>query len=131
MTWWKIYFWVSLVLSAIGLVGVYGQQPVWSFGAWLEVITSIVGLIGLFAFIYHKSIFSRTFWRVFFWIMAVSWVFSLIYIFTPLEEIFVLPKWLESQSITSETEFLLGILMGLPMVYAIYRLGQRDHKNRS
>jgi len=131
MVWWKIYFWVSLVLSAVGLVTVYGQARVWFFSDWVEIITSIIGLIGLFAFIYKKTIFSKLFWRVFFWMIVVSWFFNLIYVFTPLEEVWVLPTWFQSRSVGSEAELLAGMLLSLPSNYAVYQLGQKNTKHKS
>lgn len=124
--WWKIYFWVIAVFSVIGLIGLYGQLTIWSFSDWLEVATSIVALIGLFAYIYKKDILSSQFWKIFFWIIVISWIFNIIYAFTPLEETFPLPSWLTSKAVTNETDLLIGILISSPMVYAIYKLGQKN-----
>ena|SRR3989344_1944924 len=125
MMWWKIYFWIFLILSIIGLIFFFGQLKTWSFADWFEVITSIIALIGVYAYVYKKKILSSQFWIIFFWIIIVNWLSGVVYAFTPLEEAFPLPDWLTSKTVTNEMEMLLTILLSSPVAYAIYKLGQK------
>lgn len=115
-----------MIFSIIGVIAFFGQLKTWNFADWLEVTTGIVALIGLYAYVYKKSLLSSQFWKIFFWIVIISWVFNVIYVFTPLEEAFPLPDWLTSKSVTNETELLVAILISLPIAYAIHKLGQKQ-----
>ena len=123
---WKIYFWVILFLSIIGIVFGYGRLDVWSAGVWFEIITSILALVAIYAYSYGKEVLSPKFWIVFFWITIASWVFSLLYQFTPLHDVITVPTWLESGAVTDGSELLLGIILAAPMAYAIYKLGKKS-----
>ena len=114
-----------LVLSAIGIIFVYGQLEVWDFAALFEIVTSVIGLLALYSVAYQKKMFSVGFWKGFFWVVVVSWVFNLVYVYTPLEQMLTLPEWLSSKSVSSGTEMLFGIVFSLPMFYAIYKLAYK------
>ena len=114
-----------LVLSAIGIIFVYGQLEVWDLAALIEIVTSVIGLLGLYSVAYQKKMFSVGFWKVFFWVVAVSWIFNLVYVYTPLEQMFALPEWFSSKSVSSGTELLFGMVFAAPMVYALYKLAHK------
>jgi hypothetical protein len=123
--WWKIYFWVMLVLSAIGIIFVYGQLEVWDLAALIEIVTSVIGLLGLYSVAYQKQLFSISFWKVFFWFVVASWVFNIVYVYTPLEQMFVIPEWFSSKAVSTGTDMLFGMVFSLPLLYAVYKLAYK------
>lgn len=120
--WWKIYFWIVLVLTIIGVVFVYGGLESWDFAAFFEIITSIIGLMAVYAVAYGKKILNPTFWKVMFWLIVVNWVFNMFYAFTPLGEALSLPGWLSSKTVGSPQELLFGMVFSMPIAYAVYKL---------
>lgn len=120
--WWKIYFWIYLILSIIGIFGYMGLQS-WNFMAWIEVIFSILGLIAVWSYVFKKPIFTTNFWKAFIWINVGILVFSLIYSYTSLEDLYPMPSWLMSPYPMDGPMFLFSLVLGGPMLYAIYKLG--------
>ena len=122
--WWKVYFWIILVMSVLGLVFAYGRMQTWSLASWIEIVGSIILLLGLYAYVYKKKILKPSFWNIFFWFLIFSTVFDIMWAFTPIKTVLPLPSWLSSEVITNGVEFLLGVAISIPNYYAIYRLSK-------
>lgn len=128
--WWKIYFWVLLILSLIGIIFVYGTVDTWNSGDWTDIIVSIIQLIGLYAFVYKKQVFAQIFWRIFFVITIISAGFYLIYFYSALKETLVLPEILQSRAYTSGQDVLIGLILAAPLIYALYQLGYKKSPSK-
>jgi len=122
--WWKVYFWIMLVLSVIGLVFVYGSMQTWGLASLIEIVGSIILLLGLFAYVYKKKILKPSFWNIFFWLMVFNTVFAIMWAFTPIKTVLPEPSWFSSQVTTTGVELLLGIVLYIPNYYAIYCLSK-------
>ncbi|OGC56088.1 hypothetical protein A3H26_01555 [candidate division WWE3 bacterium RIFCSPLOWO2_12_FULL_36_10] len=122
--WWKVYFWIILVMSVLGLVFAYGRMQTWSLASWIEIVGSIILLLGLYAYVYKKKILKPSFWNIFFWFLIFSTVFDIMWAFTPIKTVLPLPSWLSSEVITNGVELLLGVAISIPNYYAIYRLSK-------
>lgn len=121
MIWWKVYFWTVLALTLIGVPLVYGNLSPWTFADFLEVILSVFFLVGLYSYIFQKPMFTKDIWRIIFWISAmVSIVLEVLYKFTTFD---FLSSMLESRTITSGQDLLIGIIITLPVYYVLYQLG--------
>jgi len=122
--WWKVYFWIILVMSVLGLVFGYGRMQTWPLASWIEIVGSIILLLGLYAYVYKKKILKPSFWNIFFWLMIFSTVFAIMWAFTPIKTVLPLPGWFSSKVITAGVELLLGVVISIPNYYAIYRLSK-------
>lgn len=120
---WKLYFWIILFLNTLGIVVVYSDLTPWKFSTWIEVMSSLLAIIGLFSYVFNKKVAPSKVWFVYFWIMIFSWIFSFIYVFTPINNTLVIPQWLASETVTSGSQLLFGMLVSAPTAYAIYKLG--------
>lgn len=76
---WKIYFWVYLVLSIIGLFSLLPQLSLFNFASWEGLAESVLLVIGTYAFVYNKSIFPNAAWKVIFSLISLVWIAQLIY----------------------------------------------------
>ena len=122
--WWKVYFWIILVMSVLGLVFGYGRMQTWPLASWIEIVGSIILLLGLYAYVYKKKILKPSFWNIFFWFLIFSTVFDIMWAFTPIKTVLPLPGWFSSKVITAGVELLLGVVISIPNYYAIYRLSK-------
>lgn len=124
--WWKIYFWFFTVFTIIGLFSLLQYSPL-AIGDIVVVILNIVLIVGLYAFVFKKYIFSPRIWKIIFWIIIIFLVETFL-------ELYVLPKdfvnnylsFLKSNMPFSESDALLGWLISLPILYAIYKLSTKD-----
>ena len=59
---WKIYFWIIIILSGISYLAV-GFGRIWEF---VDLVIFAIAFLGLYAFSWQKQVLSRSFWRAFF-----------------------------------------------------------------
>ena len=123
--WWKIYFWIYLIVSVISLFALLQYAP---FGLFeiLGLLLSVVLLLAIYAYVFKKNILQTSHWKILFWIVIFLFVEEML-------ELFVLPKdfvanfapFLKSNIPLNAGERLFSWLVSLPGVYAIYKLGQK------
>ncbi|RJP45765.1 MAG: hypothetical protein C4584_02800 [Armatimonadetes bacterium] len=126
--WWKIYFWILLILSVVGLFGLL-SGPRFAFADIVGFIFNIVVLVGLYAYIYKKNIWHPLIWKVAFWIWVVFSVEMFLELYI-LSEDFI-NKYLfvfKSNLSYSEFEVLLSWLLAAPAIYVLYILSKKKSR---
>lgn len=74
-TTWK---WVLFVCSALFIIPNLSAFPRVNFN--FGIIVSAINLVALYGLAYEKAIWSRTFWKVFFWVFVTIGTFAIIFI---------------------------------------------------
>lgn len=123
--WWKIYFWVYLIISIAGIFALLQLSPL-SIADILGLLLSILLLLAIHTYVFKKNILQAGHWKILFWIVIFLFVEEML-------ELFVLPKdfvanlipILKSNIPLSAGERLFSWVFSLPGVYAIYKLGQK------
>ncbi len=105
----------------------YGVLEVWYFVTWYEVVSSLFVLLGLYAYAFKKVVFTVTFWYFFFWYNVLATIVAILWEFTPVDTYINVPSWFSSQLEYTGTELLLGTFIGLPIFYALYKLGRSSN----
>ena len=75
--WWKIYFFVITILTAIGMVS-FLQDPQSGISEYIMLALSVATTIGFFGFVFLKKIYKPMLWLP---ILVTSMTFSIIYYF--------------------------------------------------
>lgn len=124
--WLKIYFWVYLILSIVGIFDLLQYTPLGLVDI-IGLLLSVVLLLAIYAYVFKKSFLQSGHWKILFWIAIFFFVEEML-------ELFVLPKDFVSNLIPfpksnvvplNTDERLFGWLFSLPGVYAIYKLGTK------
>ena len=123
--WWKIYFWIYLIISVISVFALLEYAP-FGLADILGLLLNIVVLLAIYAYVFKKNVLQAGHWKILFWIVIFFFVEEML-------ELFVLPKdfvanlipFLKSNVPLSTGERLFSWLVSLPGVYAIYKLGQK------
>jgi hypothetical protein len=77
--WWKVFFWITLVLTLFTVLGVASIKGV-SLMDYVDFALSLVAVVGLFGFAYYRPIGGVVFWRYFFYVALVeAVVYSLVF----------------------------------------------------
>lgn len=120
--WWKIYFWVYTVFMVLGVIGILLWISKLTVSDWISFVLGILLYIGLYAFVFRKKVFETN------WLVAIFWSNALLIALAVLDW-FVLNRqieqaipFLQSGIPVSETDMLIGILISLPALYAVYLL---------
>lgn len=123
--WWKVYFYILLILSVLVVVFVYGELSRWGIRGWLDHLLGVLTLLGLYSYAFKRAVLSNKFWQAFFLISIIEYTFYLIYFFTPLQEGIQLPSFLQynSELDLKGQDWLFGLIIYLPALYSIYQLG--------
>lgn len=117
--WWKIYFWIIVVLTVIGVFIELPKFTSWNFADWEGQVESVILSLSLYAYIYKKNIFSKDIWKYVFVTILVVWAAQTIYYATKLPAL----KFLEfSTPITLEIG-VISMILATPALVIIYRLG--------
>lgn len=130
--WWKIYFWIILVINLL-FISDYFRYSNWNVRDSVNFLSFIIGSLGIYAFVFHKKIFSQLFWKAYFWFSAFETIMYLIFTYGSLRNNRYLTSYFHS-NIYPDAHFeyenkLICItctallLFLLPSIYAIYRLG--------
>ena len=119
--WWKIYFWIYLVLTALGLISLVSQISILSLGDWLSTINNVILVFGAYVYIFNKQNFSS--WKN---VLLVNFI---------LFAIFMIDYFLFSENLlgsihhsfksgleVSQGEVLFGVIPSLPVIYANFKL---------
>jgi len=130
-TGWKIYFWILVVLTGIGTIYLLVTTPTLTPRDILQLSGEILALIGLYSFVFNKETFQQLFWKYYFWIWIVAdTILAFFYRFTALRDNPTM-QLLYKSSYDDASNFigwLIGIILYIPLIYAIYRLGYPQKK---
>jgi heme/copper-type cytochrome/quinol oxidase subunit 4 len=124
---WKIYFWIYLVLTLLGLPQLLSLLPVLNFAAWEGVFENIVLVLGLYSFVFKTQVFSKKTWRMIFYIILVAWILQLIYNLHLSSAIDSYLNFVDVQ-VFGLFAFLFSIIISIPALYSIYLLGFTSEK---
>lgn len=128
LLWWKIYFWISLFLLLLGIVGqvVAPVEPMWLFAA--DGVLYSIALVGVFSYVFRKVIFNNLFWKGFFWFTIVYTLLYILYAIAPDAPGINLLSFLAYQG---EEDALItgiiGVLLSIPYLLATYRLSKGQY----
>lgn len=127
---WKIYFWVLLILTIIGFIGSVPLLTSLTFADWRGVAESVLIFIGAYAYLFKKEVFRSQVWKILFWYLIIFWSLDLLYhLFLGQSLDFLQVLFKNSSEVSSSTggDFgvLASIVLGLPALYAIYKLAYR------
>jgi len=116
--WWKIYFWIILILTVISLLVLPQYFPLGPYDI-ISVLISVILLLGTYTFVCRKKILQK-YWKPIYWILVFFFIEELL-------EIYIFPKDLVTNLLQSNiplnpTERVLSLLLSLPALYAIYKL---------
>lgn len=128
--WWKIYFWVLLILTIIGFISIGHFLTSLTFADWRGVAESVLIVIGAYAYVFKKEVFRSQVWKILFWYLIIFWSLDLLYhlfLGQSLDFLQVLFKNSSevSGAIGGDFGVLASIIFGLPALYAIYKLAYR------
>ncbi len=122
--WWKVYFWLNVVLLALVTI-IEFSYPSAPVGLFLtDIVVYAVGLTGVYSYIFRKQIFETNFWRYFFWFNIAYSALFLLYAAAPEHPVI---GYLSFLAYSADTENLLlntmvGLLLSLPYMFAMYQL---------
>lgn len=117
--WWKIYFWLNVLLIVAGLIS-YGTFPRWSVRDFFDITLCILGVVGLFAYVYKKQLLTPSFWVWYFWISVGVVLIDIGHLYSGL---YTLPPYLFAPEVTAQKAWYIpALLLFLPQYYAIYQL---------
>jgi len=114
---WKIYFWIYVVCTIIGLFAYINRNLF--FSDFTDLGMTILVTIGLFSYVYKKVILSKDIWKVIFIFAAIGLVLEFVYRFTPFK---LFAFFLESKVSLDPLSLIIGTIITLPSYYAIWRL---------
>lgn len=139
--WWKIYFWLWLLLHILAiyfrlwllltiatLAFVYGQLKTSAFADIFWIAWWIITTLGIYSYVFKKRALSFEFWKYLFWISILLLILEMGYEFSPLEEDYPFITILIYGSIPKpssgyEPYLVIDALLELPALYAFYKLG--------
>src|ERR1700683_466844 len=121
--WWKIYFWISIILLGISVLSFFdpsGQNiPVHIF----FVLTFCAALLGLYSFAFRKTFLPQRFWKYYFWFYLFLDVIYLIYGFLP-ESYLKYISFLSVYQENSWQESVINTIVDIPLIIAMYYLSR-------
>ncbi len=119
--WWKIYFWALLVLSLLGLPMLLQYFP---FGLYdyISIALNVVLILVMYAYLFRPKILKKKQWKLVFYVLVFVFL-------EELAELYLLPKHFVTNLLGStipltELEVWVSLLLGLPTVYAVYKLSK-------
>ena len=108
---WKIYFWVLVVLLAFYHPSV-GFPRIWEV---IDLVIDVIAIVGLFAFCWEKRILTRLFWRAFFPI-CIIWNVFYRYFIPEIQKVYLAPDpdWFKS------VDIIFSLVMSILLFIALY-----------
>lgn len=120
--WWKIYFWLYLVLSIVGVILLLPQIPTFNFASWEGFVENIILIVGTYSFVYSKNIIISAIWKVIFILISLVWVAQVVYYSNAVSTIKPLLQFLENKPPQSFGLVAISILLSIPAMIAVYKL---------
>lgn len=125
--WWKIYFWITIGIILLGLIGLSVTPKQFLFMSLVYMFLVIVSVIGLYSFVFRKDVFRTSFWKYFLGIVILSELLHGISIVFPnLELLSFLRTAEDGRSSINLTILGYGVL--LPLYYAIFKLARGEKR---
>lgn len=122
--WWIIYFWISITISILSLIG-FILKPDFTPLSIFYLLNFYFAVFAIYAYIYKKVVFSFTFWKLYFWCNLILDFLYILYNIFPKAPIIQLLSFLSvSDKPISAIMTLLMAVLDIPILYAIYRLSQ-------
>lgn len=119
---WKIYFWILLISSIIGTLIVAKDIINFNLGDWLGMASNIILILAVYSLVFKKQILSPQVWKVILWIMVGTVVVEL----EPTGTLKKILSFLEPNILRATTEeMIVQIIIALPALYAVYKLGYK------
>jgi hypothetical protein len=136
--WWKIYFWIICCILIFDITALFSDKIINIYLFIIDILNTVILLIGLYAYVFKKRIFSRTFWEFFLWINIVYFLLESLYILAPENPFIKYLSYLQSTKLSDELLFA-GLLQRvfsiafsaaflLPLVFSIYQLSQGKYR---
>jgi len=121
-----MYFWIMIIISVFAAFG-YGMIPRWTARDFFDIAYCIISMIGLYAYVYQKSFYTKTFWRGVFLASIFIAIFDLVYMYS---DAFTLPSYFLSANYTEDMKswYIPALLFSLPFYYALHQLGYGSPK---
>lgn len=119
--WWKIYFWIYLVITAFGLVILVSQISKLSLGDWISTINNVVLVFGSYVYVFKKQNFSS--WKNIFLVNLILLAIFMVDYFLFSENLLgtILPS-LKSNLGLGQGEIIFAVISSLPVIYANFKL---------
>lgn len=115
--WWKVFFWLSLIISVPSALGVASIKGL-TLLDYADFALSLVAIVGLYGFSYGKRIGNVVFWRYFFYAVLVeTMIISVVF------PILGLPRY-GSAAVTPL--YIIEIAIALLILSALYRYAYRS-----
>lgn len=120
--WWKVYFWIYLVLMVIGLFALTGSslKPIEIFSVAFELL----GLFAVYSYVFHKQTLNQKAWQIIFWIQVVLFIYSFLALYGLLDSLVENFEFLQGSVEISKGSQLFALLFELPALYAMYLLSK-------
>lgn len=127
--WWKIYFWLTLLLALVTLASLFVDYPQITLFLLFNNFIFYIEILGLFAFLFKKTILHPLFWRGFFWLNIIIDAFYIFYAFFP--HTFFTSFLTIFYGKTPQVDIILfaDIVIDLPLLYACYILSRGEFYN--
>ena len=99
---WKTYFWFSMILTLLILIGlifvdidIFVEDNIFSYiYDFIFLIISIFSFIGLYGFIYENKYFNKELWIFVFLILAIEGISEIITYFNNYQFLFILVAYI-------------------------------------
>ena len=122
---WKIYFWIYLILSLLGIFALLKYAPLRLFD-FIGILLSVVLTLATYSYVFKKKILPANNWKILLWIVLFLFIEEMV-------ELFILPKdflvnlfpFLQENIPVTAEQGLLSWLLSFPGIYAIYKLASK------
>ncbi|MFA5905653.1 MAG: hypothetical protein WC836_17105 [Desulfobacula sp.] len=113
----RIYFWIIIIIWVIIIEAVITDKKLLP-ETWAKDFKLVAGglyvaaTIGLLGYTYKKNIFSPVFWKIFFFVF-LSWeIYATVFLSPPISDFSIF-------------QHLTGLILGLPLYFALFLYGFR------
>lgn len=123
--WWKIYFWLTILLLGITLLSFF-NPPISNLPVQIFlVITYCIALVGLYTYIFKRHFFPQTFWKYYFWFYLLLDIVYLAFGLLP-SSYFKDVSFLMLYDSNSVIDAVINTALDIPLLYALYRLSKGE-----
>lgn len=78
---WKVIFVLYFLFAVYVLYDYVKAFPNFSFRDIRDLVIFSISVVGLFIYAFQKRLFTKKFWKVFFWIFVIDFILTIIYLF--------------------------------------------------
>lgn len=127
---WKIYLWFLLFTIFSVIIGLFYDAGKHIVAFITDTFFITVSTLSVYSYIYKKNYFSLLYWKIFFWLNIVYYIFSIIYSLAP-DTYFT--KYLSVFSQTGKPvpliDAIIGVLFPIPLLYTAYQMSKGKFLN--